>query len=251
MFTNPTMASSRNVVSLPHVFCVNVVGGKGDARWQRIQDRWKIVQEDAMRSCSTILPDIIRWEATTPDTLPEPPRGPGKNLVFCRYLGAGQKACAWSHYRLWRYIVDYGIEHALVLEDDAVFRHGWLEELSRAPCMSEVDLLLLNASDEVLPMGKWTVSKDQCMTGAYIITLQGAHALIHHILVDTVWAADWSTQLLQRRGRSWTLFPWLVIQDGYDSFLQPSHGPDLAKVKRLLGQFVGESAFRELYMWEH
>lgn len=248
--------------SLP-VFCINVSGSeRGSRRWGVMLQRWKAVVESALREHRIRLPPLTRWEATTPADLPDKPTAPTDlpdtldppaPSRFAHYLSPGQRSCAWSHRRLWEEIAKLPTPSAprcaLILEDDVVFRKGWLDELIHAP--EDAEMLLLNASEEVMPAGAWVRARDQCMAAAYMLTSAAAVELLR-LSGEVVHASDWTTQLLQRRGRSWTLFPWLAIQDGADSFLQPGGTPDadLAKVKRLLGRYVGEDAFRELYMWE-
>jgi GR25 family glycosyltransferase involved in LPS biosynthesis len=229
-------------------FCINVCDGagraRGEARWARMERRWQRVTATERE---VPLPPLSRFKATTPEDLPTPPAA-----VFAAYLSPLQRACAWSHRRVWGEIWERGLDAALVVEDDVVFRRGWASEVaafSHRP--ADFDLLLLNAAEEVLPVETWLPAREQCLTGAYVISRRGASQLLE-LTREMVWASDWSTQLLQARGRSWTRFPWLAIQEGADSFLQPGHRPavDAAKVRRLLEAHAGPTAIREQYVWD-
>jgi hypothetical protein len=94
---------------------------------------------------------------------------------------------------------------------------------------------LVNASEEALPIETWLPAKDQFLTGAYILSWQGAKWLVDTFSQE-LWTSDWMTLRLQLRGKSYTYFLWLIIQEGLDSSLRPKGWLDLdhEKVKRLL-----------------
>jgi GR25 family glycosyltransferase involved in LPS biosynthesis len=265
---SPAAAAGAGGGWLPAALCISVAdegeGGRGAARWARMVRRWRRARAEAPG-----LPQLLRLTATTPATLPPTETGGGLRgasgashegdagppaPAFAPYLSPAQRACAWSHRRAWQWICDRALPLALVLEDDAVLRRGWegrVRAFLARTLPRAFDMLLLNAAEEVLPAETWLPARGQCLAGAYVLSLRGARELLH-LTRDTVWAADWSTQLLQRRGLSWTLFPWLAVQEGADSFLQEGGSPDAdaAKVRRLLAAHAGPGALRELYLWE-
>lgn len=205
------------MATLP-MYCINVLSAT--QRWERMKYRF---------GKATI--DAIQWPAATPDTL--------GSLPYAHYLNPGQRGCAKSHYDLWCHMVKNAIPMALIFEDDAVLRHDFWSILQPkldtiAATDPEWDMLLLNASEEVAPMNTWVATRDQCMTAGYVLSLRGATELVN-IGKSTLYASDWMTQILQRRGHTYTYFPWLVIQDGLDSIIrgEPAYA-DWEKVKRLL-----------------
>jgi GR25 family glycosyltransferase involved in LPS biosynthesis len=201
------------------IFCINVVAAKH--RWERMTGRFS----------EAGIKNVIHWPAATPDDL--------GSLPYAHYLRPGERGCAKSHYDLWSYIVEKNIPRALVFEDDAVLRHDFWSILkpkldSIDSSDPEWDMLLLNASEEVLPVETWLPTKNQCMTAGYVISLRGATHLVN-LGKTTLYASDWMTQLLQNRGHTYCYFPWLVIQDGSDSTIRTTPAiEDWKKVNRLL-----------------
>jgi GR25 family glycosyltransferase involved in LPS biosynthesis len=205
-------------------FCINVPSAKH--RMNRMHRRF-----------SDVNLNVKQWVAATPSTLGD--------LPYADYLTPGQRGCAKSHYDIWCHIVNNSIPVTLIFEDDAVFRHDCIEKLQERLASidnedPEWDMLLLNASDKVEPAETWVRTKDQCMLAAYVLSLRGAQELVNLGKI-TVYASDWTTQLLQRRGHSYTYFPWLVVQDGLDSLINNKQitvthtaSEDWKKVNRLL-----------------
>ena len=202
----------RFVLDASNTFCISL-----DARWPRMSarlDRFGI--------------ECQRWNASMPDTVVD---------KFAGYLNGGQRACGQSHVNVWRAIIDRGLEYALILEDDAMFVNDWREKLER---LSEVDdpewdAVFLNASEPITPEDKWTVVREQYLTGAYILSRRGAQCLLDWYANEFA-ASDWMTSRLQTRGHSYSYFPWLVIQEGIDSTIGSGVEADHAKVIRCLGE---------------
>jgi GR25 family glycosyltransferase involved in LPS biosynthesis len=205
------------MINIP-TFCINVASST--YRWATITRR---LTHDNI--------PVTRWDAATPSTL--------GSLPYVHYLSAGQRACAKSHYDIWSYQVTHSIPKIMVFEDDAVLRKDFVPIVnSKLATIDEVDpdwdLLLLNAAEEVYPMNTWVNTRNQCMAAGYILSLRGAKELVA-LGKDTLYASDWMTQILQHRGHTYTMFPWLVIQDGSVSLIRGEPPTaDWNKVVRLL-----------------
>ena len=202
----------RFVLDASNTFCISL-----DARWPRMSAR-----------LDRLGIEYQRWNASMPDTVID---------KFAGYLNGGQRACGQSHVNVWRAIIDRGLEYALILEDDAMFVNDWREKLER---LSEVDdpewdAVLLNASEPITPEDKWTVVREQYLTGAYILSRRGAQCLLDWYSNEFA-SSDWMTSRLQTRGHSYSYFPWLVIQEGMDSTIGSGVEADHAKVVRCLGE---------------
>ena len=200
-------------------FCINVPSATH--RLERMKSRF-----DKLKMT------VIFWTASTPETL--------GSLPYAEYLNSGQRGCAKSHYDIWKYQVEHKIPRVFILEDDAVFRKDVREILNEKlktidKLDSQWDMLLLNASEKTVPLETWVIENNQCLSAGYVLSLRGAEELVC-LNSKTVYASDWSTQLLQRRGHSYTYFQWLVIQDGIDSIIrgEMSINHDWEKVVRLL-----------------
>ena len=202
----------RFVLDASNTFCISL-----DARWPRMSAR-----------LDRLGIEYQRWNASMPDTVID---------KFAGYLNGGQRACGQSHVNVWRAIIDRGLEYALILEDDAMFVNDWREKLER---LSEVDdpewdAVFLNASEPITPEDKWTVVREQYLTGAYILSRRGAQCLLDWYSNEFA-SSDWMTSRLQTRGHSYSYFPWLVIQEGMDSTIGSGVEADHAKVVRCLGE---------------
>lgn len=195
-----------------NTFCISL--NTAFERWSRMCHRFDYFQMS-----------ITLWPATKPENV----------LDNCaEYLSPGQRACAQSHMNIWRYIVNKRIPYVLVLEDDACLDRNWRDRLHEFETSRDHwDMLLLNCSEPVEPAYTWTPVKDQYLTGAYLISLNGARKLVD-MFGDKLFAADWMTTRLQLRGRCYASFPWLVIQEGIDSTIGSGVLADHAKVLRCL-----------------
>ena len=157
---------------------------------------------------------------------------------FVHYLTETQKACTYSHLCVLQHIVDSNIPVALILEDDAVFRKDWLSVLNTKVAGLQFedplwDCVFLNAAEGYDKKEAWYVAKDQCLAGAYLIRQHAAKWILEQYK-SMYFAIDWMTQVLQRRGHSYTYYPWLAIQEGSDTFNTSNVDADRAKVERLL-----------------
>jgi glycosyl transferase family 25 len=168
-------------------------------------------------------------EATIPETL---------EGTYVNYLRPSQRACTHSHIRILQKIVNEGLEAAIILEDDVVFRSDWvpivnskLSELEKTD--SQWDALFLNVSEPYSEKEAWHVARNQCLAGAYIIRNHAA-AWILQTFSNMYYCIDWMTQILQNRGHSYTYYPWLAIQEGNESYNGSNVSADYEKVERCL-----------------
>jgi len=170
--------------------------------------------------------DVTMYDAVTPETL----KG-----NFVQYLNSGQKACSESHMNLWKHIVSSNLDYALVLEDDAMFDLKWREKLDELQLDDTWDAIFLNASESLKSTFTWVSATEQYLTGGYIISYKGAEALIN-MFSSKMYSADWMTSRLQTRGKCYTYFPWLIIQEGHDTTIGGNVKEDHAKVLRCLSE---------------
>lgn len=169
------------------------------------------------------------WVASTPS-----------NLIdnFDEDLQPLQKACAQSHINIWKHIINNDIQYALVIEDDICFDKNWKNKLNnfyKDTTSNDWDLILLNSSEPERILNTWVNTKNQYLTGGYIISING----IKKILKE--WngiypSADWMTRCLQEHNKSYTYFPWLMIQEGKDSTINGNYEEDHIKVKSCLSK---------------
>ena len=140
-----------------NTFCISLA--KHTERWTRMQSRFE--KENL---------DVTRWIASTPDTLTD---------KFHHYLSPGERACAQSHIRIWRHIIENKLEYALILEDDACFDKNWRTKLDEFQINDPLwDMLLLNASEPVEPNFMWMDVQEQYLTAGYILSIRGAIRLL-------------------------------------------------------------------------
>ena len=196
-----------------NAFCISLLSKP--ERWARMETRFAYFGLE----CS-------RWIATTPSEVTD---------TFYDYLNGGQRACGQSHVNVWRHIITNDLPYALVLEDDAMFDKDWMSKLPDRVGDMEWDLFMLNASEPMTPQGHWITAKDQYLTGGYIISRVGAEYLLNSF-AGCYASSDWMTSRLQCRGRSYSYFPWLVIQEGTESTIGSGYEADHAKVVRCLGE---------------
>lgn len=199
-----------------NTFCISLE--RHSERWARIQARFK---EENL--------DVTRWIASTPDILTD---------KFHHYLSPGERACAQSHIRIWRHMLENKIEYVLILEDDACFDKNWRKKLDEFQIDDPYwDMLLLNASEPVVPTFIWMGAQEQYLTAGYILSIRGAVKLLK-LFEGNFASSDWMTSRLQQNNHSYCYFPWLIIQEGLDSTLKKERemcDADHAKVVRCLG----------------
>jgi GR25 family glycosyltransferase involved in LPS biosynthesis len=209
-----------------NAFCISLLSKP--ERWARMEARFAHFGLE----CN-------RWIATTPDLVTD---------TFYDYLNGGQRACGQSHINVWRHIIANDLPYALVLEDDAMFDKDWMsklpfengtfsycDEVATDRVDGDWDLFLLNASEPITPQGHWLTVQEQYLTGGYIISRAGAEHLLNSF-AGCYASSDWMTSRLQCRGRSYSYFPWLVIQEGTESTIGSGYEADHAKVIRCLGE---------------
>lgn len=208
------MASTQTFLfNVDNTFCISLESAP--ERWSRMTSRF---QELSL--------DVFRWMASTPDNLTE---------KFADYMNPGQRACAQSHFLIWKQMIYENLPYALILEDDAMFDRQWVTKLSALSVIEgEWDAIFLNVTEAISPPDLWTLVTDQYLTGGYILSLEGAKRLLG-MFSGELWGADWMTTRLQTMGRSWSYFPWLIIQEGFESTIGSGVEADHAKVVRLLG----------------
>ena len=202
-----------------NTFCISLESMPG--RWARMEARF---QHFGM--------ECERWTASTPYDVVD---------RFAGYLNGGQRACGQSHVNVWRAILDRGLDYALILEDDAVFHYDWVARLRALDLSgdSEWDAVFLNASEPIEPENTWVICREQYLTGAYIISRRGVEWLLS-IFSGEFASSDWMTTRLQTRGHSYSYFPWLVIQEGFESTIGSGFEADHLKVVRCLGERMAE-----------
>jgi GR25 family glycosyltransferase involved in LPS biosynthesis len=198
-----------------NTFCISLES-KAD-RWERMTKRFQHFNMD-----------VTRWIASTPDTLSD---------SFHANLNPYQKACAQSHVKIWKHMIEHNIPYAFIMEDDAMFDNAWKSKLDEF-CNTEFiqskwDLIMLNCSESENELFTWVKCKEQYLTGAYIISFEGAQKVLKYF---DGWfcASDWMITRLQLYGGSYTYYPWLVIQEGIESTIGSGVVDDHAKVLRLL-----------------
>lgn len=149
--------------------------------------------------------------------------------VFHSSLTHGQKGCAQSHVNLWRHAVQKNLPYVFILEDDACFDKDWKHKLAKFCPPDEWDAIFLNASEPIPVSHTWVKVTDQYLTGGYILSQPGAKQLLA-MFGGEFYSSDWMTSRLQLRGKCYSYFPWLIIQEGADSTIDGNVEADHAKV---------------------
>jgi len=164
---------------------------------------------------------VTRWKASTPQTLVD---------SFHESLNPLQRACAQSHICIWRHIVQQNLPYGFIMEDDACFDTHWKDRLND-PILhdTEFDAIFLNASEPMEPTFTWDIILEQYFGGGYILSQEGAKWLLSHFQ-DTYCSTDWMTTRMQERGKSYSYYPWLIIQEGRDTTIGSGVDLDHQKV---------------------
>jgi len=164
---------------------------------------------------------VTRWNASLPTTLID---------KFNESLNPLQRACAQSHINIWRYIIHQDLSYGFIMEDDACFDVNWQDKLAEFPEeIDNFDAIFLNASEPMTPEFTWDIILEQYFGGGYILSRQGAQWLIRHFQ-NNYCSTDWMTTRLQERGKSYSYFPWLIIQEGRDTTIGSGVDLDHKKV---------------------
>jgi len=196
-----------------NTFCISA----NEARWMRMVARF---------SASELL--CSRWVASKPETLTD---------TFYDALNPFQKACAQSHIHIWRHIVSNDLPYVFIMEDDACFDILWrdkLEKIDEILCITEDggiewDGIFLNASEPMDPLFTWDIVQEQYFCGGYILSNAGAKWLLNEF-GGCFYSADWMSTRMQLRGRSYSYYPWLIIQEGLESTIGSGVSLDHSKV---------------------
>jgi len=200
-----------------NTFCISLENST--ERWNKMENRFKYFNME-----------VTRWNASTPNTLTD---------TFYYYLNAGQRACAQSHINIWRHILENKLQYSLILEDDAMFDKRWKEKLSEINDIINNDNnwegIFLNVSEPIYPQNTWMTVEEQYLTGAYILSYNGAKQLLE-LFKNEYGSSDWMTSRLQKYGHSYSYFPWLVIQEGCESTIGSGYEEDHKKVVRCLNE---------------
>lgn len=194
-------------------FCISLETSM--ERWNKIQQRFQIMDLQ-----------VSKWKAYTPDTIFD---------NFAGYLNPGQKSCSQSHISIWRHIVEKQLDYALVLEDDACFDLLWMDKLNSFQPPQDWHMIVLNCSEPIQPVFSWECIREQYLTGGYVLSLQGAKQLLQ-MFSGYFHASDWMTVKLQEYGKSYSYFPWLIIQEGNETTIGSGVDADHQKVLRCLGE---------------
>jgi len=192
-----------------NTFCISV----NTERWERITRRF---QETDLK--------VTQWNASTPNTLSD---------QFHESLNPLQRACAQSHIHIWRHIIHQNLPYGFIMEDDACFDKTWKTKLNEFPQNGDFDAIFLNASEPMTPPFTWDIVLEQYFGGGYILSKEGAQWLIQHFQGNYC-ATDWMTTRMQERGKSYSYFPWLIIQEGRDTTIGSGVDLDHEKVVQCL-----------------
>ena len=188
-----------------NTFCISV----NSERWERMERRF---QQEKLQ--------VTRWKASTPNTLID---------QFNDFLNPLQKACAQSHIDIWRCIIQQNLPYGFIMEDDACFDQNWKSKLDEFPEDDDFDAIFLNASEPMIPTFTWDIVLEQYFGGGYILSQEGAKWLIRNF-ENNYCSTDWMTTRLQERGKSYSYFPWLIIQEGKDTTIGSGVDLDHQKV---------------------
>ena len=170
---------TQNNFSFDHnnSYCISLLSNK--ERSENMKRRFEILNLN-----------VTMWPASTPDDLIE---------SFSERLTPMQKACAQSHWNIWKHMINNNIEYVLILEDDACFDKLFFDKLKqfwKDVNDNEWDCIFLNASEEVNPVYKWALAHEQYLAGGYILSIRGAQKLFQ-MYSNHLHSADWMTSRLQ------------------------------------------------------
>lgn len=119
----------------PRIFCINLDRSK--ERWEKMEKQEKKQKGIKIERISGVDGFLIDKDELYKS---------GKITSFCYHMcSSGMIGCWLSHLKIWKKIVDEGLEYAVVLEDDAQFPDEYGKKmrniLGRMP--GDVDILLL------------------------------------------------------------------------------------------------------------
>lgn len=201
-----------------NTFCISLKETNSQ-RWKKMCERFDFFNMDVSRY------EAVYKEEDIIDNFPE-------------WLSLPQKGCSQSHINLYRNILrNDNINYALILEDDAMFDINWKEKLEIFDIeMGEWDAIFLNASEPIIPRNCWVgCISEQYLTAGYIISRRGVERILKLGEEGGIFfASDWMTTRLQVMGECYSYFPWLIIQEGYDTSIGNHLEDDHLKVVNCL-----------------
>lgn len=191
------------------IYCINL-DSRPD-RWGRMKKRFEELGFD----------NVERFSAVTPDD-PE--------VQNIGHFGSRkEKACALSHYRVWKLAQERGETHILVLEDDVRFHKNFkiiLEDKVQKLLNQDKlwDCLSLNyVSLNINWTTGWEQMRSQTLAGGYLLSPKGLNFLTHNF-GSIILPSDHMIRCLYLQGHSYGHFPWLCVQEYEDSDIQsPEH----------------------------
>jgi GR25 family glycosyltransferase involved in LPS biosynthesis len=166
--------------------------------------------------------EVSRFKATTPEDLSEE-----SDTLF--NISTLEKCCTQSHMRLWKHAQELNLDYVFILEDDACFDKGWRQKLNEIKLDENWDAIFLNVFNPIEPRDEWKIIYKQCLTGGYILSKKGINRILN-LFKNNDYRADWMTEVLQNDGNSYSYYPWLIIQDGFESTLDGNYNYNHEKV---------------------
>lgn len=169
-----------------------------------------------------------RFAAITPDRV---------TAKFEKQFAPTARACAQSHYEIWREMRDTNTPYTLICEDDVMFRKDAADIITRAvQTIHEQDpewhALFLNHSDALAVHDVWQRIEHNTGTGAYILSQCAAAILLDRCVSGLSLADAMTGWWLQPLGHSYGYFPWLAIQEHHDSTIQTATHCEADRAKR-------------------
>ena len=89
--------------------------------------------------------------------------------------------------------------------------------------------IFLNASEPLNILDSWQIANEQYLCAGYILSYAGAKLLLNQFS-NCFFASDWMTTRLQQYNKSYTYFPWLIIQEGNETTIGSNIEEDHKKV---------------------
>jgi glycosyl transferase family 25 len=154
----------------------------------------------------------------------------GDSRFYDQPMTAGELACAWSHYRACRAVLESG-EGAFILEDDAVIPR----DLTKVYVGGVTHLLSGSYCDHNILRHSYEIKSTHFEYGyhrtvglpygtlGYYLTVEGARVLTEHLL-PIRWASDIALDRLSKAGILQTqlaIEPWAVQHGEITSYIGP------------------------------
>jgi GR25 family glycosyltransferase involved in LPS biosynthesis len=98
-------------------------------------------------------------------------------------LSNGQIGCMFSHFKLWKHIIDNNIEIAIIFEDDVHFHPDWskISPIYFSETPNDFDVIFIG--NQIGNYNTSLVTNQACYcTHAYVVTLNGAKHLLDSCL---------------------------------------------------------------------